>query len=78
MRLTGLVAAALVSASLVGSAAAARLEPLVVGSERLFALSWEAWDRRDQRYVSGEVKSSSGTPCHGCSSWSKPWTPRAR
>jgi len=60
MRVKRLVAAALVSASLVGSATAARLEPLVVGSERLFALSWEAWDRRDQRYVSGEVKSSSG------------------
>ena len=60
MRLKTLMAALLVSVSLIGSVDAAPLEPMIVGWERLFKLSWDVWDRRDQRYVSGYVVSSSG------------------
>ena len=60
MRLKTLMAALLVSVSLVGSVAAAALEPMILGWEQRFKLSWDVWDRRDQRYVSGYVTSSSG------------------
>ncbi|MGH7325995.1 MAG: FxLYD domain-containing protein [Candidatus Rokuibacteriota bacterium] len=60
MRVTRFLAAMVLGASLVGSAAAAPLEPLIVGWERFFVVSWEASDRGDRPHISGYVRNESG------------------
>jgi hypothetical protein len=60
MRVMGVLAAMVLGASLVGGATAAPLEPLVLGWERFFTVSWETWDRRDKQYVGGYVHNSTG------------------
>ena len=66
MRVTRFLAAVVLGTSLVGGeAAAAPLEPLVIGWERFFTVSWETWDSRDGRYVGGYVRNESGHTATG-------------
>ena len=60
MRPIGVLAALVLAVSLVGSAIAAPLEPLVLGWERFFRVEAETWDRRDRPHIGGYVYNSSG------------------
>ncbi len=60
MPVPGFLAAMALGASLAGGAVAAPLEPLIVGWERFFKVSWEAFDRGERPYLSGYVRNESG------------------
>ena len=59
MSVTRIVAVAVLLAFGAGYASAARLEPLVVGWERIFRLEWGVDERRDRPVVSGYVVNDS-------------------
>ena len=60
MRVTRVLVALVVVAALAGSATARPLEPLVIGWERFFTVSWDTRDVRDRQLVSGYVRNQSG------------------
>jgi hypothetical protein len=58
----GAVLAFLVALATVDGVAGQALAPLVIGWERFFTLTWEAWQDRGQPMVGGYVKNEAGFP----------------
>jgi hypothetical protein len=60
MRVVRILVAVVVVSSLAGSVGAKPLEPLVIGWERFFTVSWDTQEGRDRQLVSGYVRNESG------------------